>query len=132
MRRRVPAAPHARPRPPRKKLAHAVSLGGRGENEMFVPRLVRGATLGAMCCRRVWRTALFLFCSACLLATPALRAQAGRDLTVERIYSAPSLSGTRLNDTVWSPDGKWLSYLAPNADGGAEIRGVDAATGRRQ
>lgn len=32
-------------------------------------------------------------------------------LTVERIYSAPSLSGRILRDTVWSPDGKLLTYL---------------------
>lgn len=63
----------------------------------------------------------------------ALRAQAtpqsdrGRDLTVQRIYSAPGLGGARLGDAIWSPDGKWLSYLAQT-----EIRGVDASTGRRQ
>jgi len=39
-----------------------------------------------------------------------------RQLTVERIYSAPSLSGQILRDTVWSPDGKWLTYLSRNGD----------------
>ena len=76
---------------------------------------------------------LVVSCSACLLAAFALRAQAtpqsdrGRDLTVQRIYSAPGLGGARLGDAIWSPDGKWLSYLAQT-----EIRGVDASTGRRQ
>ena len=79
-----------------------------------------------------------LFCCLSLLFGPALggegaaQSSQGRDLTVKRIYSAPSLSGTRLNNTVWSPDGKWLSYLDGNAKGGAEIGAVDAATGRRQ
>ena len=51
-------------------------------------------------------------------------------LTVERIYSAPSLSGRILRDTVWSPDGKLLTYL--DDDGGRpEIWAVDATTGRR-
>ena len=38
-------------------------------------------------------------------------------LTVQRIYSAPSLSGRTLRDTVWSPDGKLLTYLDDNAAG---------------
>ena len=59
------------------------------------------------------------------------------DLTVDRIYTAPSLSGQILRDTVWSPDGKWLTYLgsdttAGNDDGGPAIWAVDAATGKRQ
>jgi dipeptidyl-peptidase-4 len=51
-------------------------------------------------------------------------------LTVERIYSAPSLSGRILRDTVWSPDGKLLTYL-DNGAGGPEIWAVDAATGQK-
>src|SRR5260370_18713223 len=52
-------------------------------------------------------------------------------LTVERIYSAPSLSGRPLRDTMWSPDGKLLSYLDENA-GQPEIWAVDAASGQRR
>ena len=51
-------------------------------------------------------------------------------LTVERIYSAPSLSGRILRDTVWSPDGKLLTYL-DDRGGRPEIWAVDATTGRR-
>src|SRR5438445_6910945 len=51
-------------------------------------------------------------------------------LTVERIYSAPSLSGRPLRDTMWSPDGKLLTYLDDSA-GEPEIWAVDAATGQR-
>ena len=101
---------------------------------MLVPRLARDFVLGPVSRRPAGR-AMFLVvsCSACLLAAFALRAQAtpqsdrGRDLTVQRIYSAPGLGGARLGDAIWSPDGKWLSYLAQT-----EIRGVDASTGRRQ
>src|SRR5438445_769535 len=51
-------------------------------------------------------------------------------LTVERIYSAPSLSGRPLRETMWSPDGKLLTYLDDNA-GEPEIWAVDAAAGQR-
>ena len=51
-------------------------------------------------------------------------------LTVERIYSPPSLSGRTLGDTIWSPDGKLLTYLDENVDG-PEIWAVDASNGRR-
>ena len=54
-----------------------------------------------------------------------------KQLTVERIYSAPSLSGRPLRDTMWSPDGKQLTYLDDNASG-PEIWAVDAATGQKR
>ena len=44
-------------------------------------------------------------------APAAQAAGAASALTVERIYSYPSLSGRILRDTVWSPDGKLLTYL---------------------
>ncbi len=56
--------------------------------------------------------------------------ETGNQLTVERIYSAPSLSGRILRDTVWSPDGKLLTYL-DDGGGRPEIWAVDATTGRR-
>ncbi|PYU20753.1 MAG: S9 family peptidase [Acidobacteria bacterium] len=52
-------------------------------------------------------------------------------LTVERIYSPPSLSGRPLRDTMWSPDGKLLSYLDDNA-GKPEIWAVEVTTGQRR
>jgi dipeptidyl-peptidase 4 len=66
-------------------------------------------------------------------STPAAQAAgAARALTVERIYSYPSLSGRVLHDTVWSPDGKLLTYLSDETDpGGPQIWAVDAATGQR-
>ncbi len=67
-------------------------------------------------------------------STPAAQAAgAARALTVERIYSSPSLSGRVLHDTVWSPDGKLLTYLTDETDpGGPQIWAVDAATGQRR
>jgi len=56
--------------------------------------------------------------------------ETGNQLTVERIYSVPSLSGRILRDTVWSPDGKLLTYL-DDGGGRPEIWAVDATTGRR-
>ena len=72
-----------------------------------------------------------LLCAACLAPAQAALAQQPRDLTVERIYGGPSLSGQVLRDTRWSPDGKWLSYLTGNGER-TEIWVVDAATGERR
>jgi dipeptidyl-peptidase-4 len=70
--------------------------------------------------------------AAWLACAPAAHAQQPpRDLTVERIYGAPSLSGQLLRDARWSPDGKWLSYLAGAGDR-TEIWVADAATGERR
>src|SRR5262249_6410218 len=33
-----------------------------------------------------------------------------RKLTLDRIYSAPSLSGVQISQVSWSPDGKLLTY----------------------
>ena len=66
-------------------------------------------------------------------ARGAGRRRARKALTVERIYSYPSLSGRILRDTVWSPDGKLLTYLSDETDpGGPQIWAVDAATGQRR
>src|SRR5262245_33517322 len=60
--------------------------------------------------------------------------QKGR-LTVERIYSQPSLAG-RLNRGVeWSPDGKLASFFENKGQGkGAksELWGLEAASGQRR
>src|ERR1700723_24242 len=83
-----------------------------------------------------------LLCGAILAALCAVRpqsapgAQAGaaaKALTVERIYSYPSLSGRTLHDTIWSPDGKLLTYLSDETDpGGPQIWAVDANDGQRR
>jgi dipeptidyl-peptidase 4 len=79
-----------------------------------------------------------LACALLMLASPitldiAAAPQAGgaqNQLTVQRIYSAPSLTGRTLRDTLWSPDGKLLTYLDESA-AGPEIWAVDAATAQK-
>jgi dipeptidyl-peptidase 4 len=63
-------------------------------------------------------------------AAQAAAAPPQNQLTVERIYSAPSLGGRPLREIVWSPDGKLLTYLDQSASG-PEIWAVDAATGQK-
>ena len=53
-----------------------------------------------------------------------------RSLTVQRIYSSPSLSGTLTRGIEWSPDSKRISYLQ-SANGSTELWTMDAATGTR-
>ena len=84
-----------------------------------------------------------LLCCAFLLPSRAVQAQTSatssntavngaKALTVSRIYSYPSLSGQALIDAVWSPDGKWLTYLDEAGADGPEVWAVDATTGRRR
>jgi dipeptidyl-peptidase-4 len=86
-------------------------------------------------------------CFSLLLATfffstffaPSLVAQqpaaAGKVLTVERIYSQPSLSGRLTRGLAWTPDGKQLSYFETKGTGKeakTELWGMDAASGERR
>jgi dipeptidyl-peptidase 4 len=70
-----------------------------------------------------------LVCFALCCASAGQAAAQGQALTIERIYSQPSLSGRPLRDTSWSPDGKWLTYLEESA-AETQIMAVDAGTGR--
>ena len=58
-----------------------------------------------------------------------------RELTVERIYGEPSLSGSPTTGIEWSPDSRRISYLVRGPQGsntGAELWTMDAATGERK
>src|ERR1700733_7233156 len=55
---------------------------------------------------------------------------AAKQLTVERIYSAPSLSGYLLDGIEWSPDGRRVSYFQGDGRGGRALWEMDAATGK--
>jgi dipeptidyl-peptidase-4 len=62
-------------------------------------------------------------------------AAAGKALTVERIYSQPSLSGRLTRGLAWTPDGKLLSYFETKGsgkEGKTELWAMDAASGERQ
>src|SRR5258707_41859 len=69
--------------------------------------------------------------SAAQQAAAALR----KALTVERIYSQPSLSGRLTRGLVWTPDGKALSYFETKGSGKeakTELWVMDAANGERR
>ena len=89
----------------------------------------RSARLACLLCCAI----LALVCAVRPQSAPAAQAAAAaKALTVERIYSYPSLSGHILHDTVWSPDGRWLTYLSDETDpGGPQIWAVDATSGQR-
>jgi dipeptidyl-peptidase-4 len=62
-------------------------------------------------------------------------AGAGKALTVERIYSQPSLSGRLTRGLAWTPDGKQLSYFETRGSGKeakTELWVMDAASGERR
>jgi dipeptidyl-peptidase-4 len=70
------------------------------------------------------------------IANPA-RAQAtkspGKTLTVERLYSAPNLSGSIERGIEWSPDGKRFAYFhrtGAGKDAAMELWTMDAASGK--
>jgi dipeptidyl-peptidase 4 len=65
--------------------------------------------------------------------TAATSAQPGQ-LSVDRIYSQPSLSGRLTRGIAWSPDGKRLTYLdakGSGRDAKTELWSLDAASGER-
>ena len=65
--------------------------------------------------------------------TPATAAQPG-ELSVDRIYGQPSLSGRLTRGIAWSPDGKRLTFLdtkGTGADAKTALWALDSATGER-
>ena len=88
-----------------------------------------------ICCSPAFLTALFLFG---FFASPSAAQQpaiSGKALTVERIYSMPSLSGRLTRGLTWTPDGKQLSYFETKGAGKeakTELWAMDAASGERR
>src|SRR6266850_6058198 len=88
-----------------------------------------------ICCSPASLTALFLlgFFASPLVAQQS--ATSGKALTVERIYSMPSLSGRLTRGLAWAPDGKQLSYFETQGAGKearTELWTMDAASGERR
>src|SRR5712664_2030186 len=88
-----------------------------------------------ICCSPAFLTALFLFG---FFASPSAAQQpaiSGKALTVERIYSMPSLSGRLTRGLTWTPDGKQLSYFETKGAGKeakTELWTMNAASGERR
>jgi dipeptidyl-peptidase 4 len=83
--------------------------------------------------------AALLFSFSAFLRVPAASAQAaaasGKAITVERLYTPPSLSGRLTQGIEWAPDGKRLSYLERHGrgkDATAELWTMDGASGERK
>jgi dipeptidyl-peptidase-4 len=86
---------------------------------------------------RVWGfSAFFVILLFCTGFVPFSKAQgAGKALTIERIYSQPSLSGRLTRGLAWTPDGKGLSYFETKGSGKeakTELWVMDAASGERR
>jgi dipeptidyl-peptidase 4 len=72
----------------------------------------------------------FALAAAPLLAQPK-PPKPSKSLTVERIFSGPSLSGYLTSGIEWAPDGKRISYLE-RAGSRFEMWTMDAASGERK
>src|SRR6266849_7769729 len=90
---------------------------------------------------RFSRSSAFLSALALVaILSPSFAAQqpataSGKALTVERIYSQPSLSGRLTRGLAWTPDGKGLSYFETKGSGKdakTELWVMDAASGERR
>ena len=82
--------------------------------------------------RMIWFVALTIL--GAFTASPFALAQQNTkagELTVERIYGQPSLSGRPTRGVVWMPDGKKVSFFEPNTQGKTELWTMDAASGER-
>jgi len=90
---------------------------------------------------RFSRSSAFLSALALVaILSPSFAAQQpavapGKALTVERIYSQPSLSGRLKQGLAWTPDGKELGYFETKGSGKeakTELWVMDAANGQRR
>jgi dipeptidyl-peptidase-4 len=57
-----------------------------------------------------------LFRAALMTVFAATAAQASTPLTPERVFSSPALSGPAARGVAVSPDGKWVTWLKPDAN----------------
>ncbi len=55
------------------------------------------------------------YTTALLVSLVAIHATAA-PLTIERIFGAPDLSGPRLREAKFSPDGRYVTYLQGKPD----------------
>jgi dipeptidyl-peptidase 4 len=82
--------------------------------------------------RRAFFQALFVALLVSAVSLPGLAQNApGKQLTVERIFSAPSLSGHLARGLEWTPDGRRISFIEGFGDS-AELWTMDASTGEKK
>lgn len=81
---------------------------------------------------------ILVFIAAGAISAAPVRAQssagAGKKLTVDRMLSAPSLSGTLVRGIEWTPDGKRVSYFqrtGSGRDAATDLWVMDAAGGQK-
>jgi dipeptidyl-peptidase-4 len=87
----------------------------------------------------VWRTCAIWSAAAvglALINCPVAGAQAtasSKQLTVERIYASPSLSGYLTDGVEWSPDGKRVSFFQDDSQDSSKtaLWTMDASTGEK-
>jgi dipeptidyl-peptidase-4 len=95
-----------------------MASAGEAESAMLIPQLRKTVVLSAL---------------ACLVAAP-LCAQR-KPLTIERIYSQPSLSGAPTTGLQWRPDGRQLSYFQRSGTGRearTDVWVMDVPSGERR
>ena len=98
-----------------------------------MPRISRArARLGHFLTASIFAASLF----AHLLApSAAAQAPASKEITVDRLFRAPSLGGRLTQGIEWAPDGKRFSYLDRQGygkDAVLQLWTIDAATGERK
>lgn len=88
-----------------------------------------------ICCPPAFLTTLFLLVFCAPLSAAQQMAASAKALTVERIYSMPSLNGRVTRGLAWTPDGKRLSFFETKGLGKeakTELWVMDAANGERR
>src|SRR5882672_10823304 len=88
-----------------------------------------------ICCSPAFLISLFLLGFCGLPSAAQQPATPGKVLTMERIYSMPSLSGRLTRGLAWNPDGKQLSYFETKGSGKeakTELWVMDATNGERR
>jgi len=83
----------------------------------------------------VWAGAPLICAAQQTGQAPAAATPAYKPLTVDRIYSEPSLSGRLTRGIAWTPDSKQISFFESNATGKVgrtELWAVDVASGQRR
>jgi len=88
-----------------------------------------------ICFSPAFLTTLFLLAFFAPPSAAQQSATSGKALTVERIYSMPSLSGRLTRGLTWTPDGKQLSYFETKGAGKeakSELWVMEATNGERR